>query len=156
ASHKPQARPYTLAVPLPAGTRLGPYEIVGSLGEGGMGEVYKARDTRLDRTVAVKIVRNWGGADHERRERFAREAKLLASLDHPHICPVHDVGREQDVDYLVMPHLSGETLAARLKKGPLPLPFVIEIASQIGDALDRAHRLGIVPRAPQPAKAMCP
>jgi Tol biopolymer transport system component len=141
-------------MPLSAGSRLGPYEILGSAGAGGMGEVYKARDTRLDRTVAIKVLAALGQADPDSRARFEREAKVLASFDHPHICALHDVGREGDLDFIVMPYVAGETLAARLRKEPMPLPQVIEVATQIADALDRAHTHGIVHRDLKPGNVM--
>ncbi len=141
-------------MPLPQGMRLGPYEILSKLGEGGMGEVYKARDTRLDRTVAIKVLASLSQADPDSRARFEREAKVLASFDHPHICSLHDVGREGDTDFIVMPYVTGETLGARLAKGPMPLPQVIEVASQIADALDRAHGHGIIHRDLKPANVM--
>ena len=110
---------------LAPGVRLGPYEILSPIGAGGMGEVYKARDTRLDRTVAVKVLPAGMAADPQVRERFEREARSISALNHPNICTVHDVGRhrvsDQDVDYLVMEYLDGETLAARLTRGPVPL-----------------------------------
>ncbi|HUR20884.1 MAG TPA: protein kinase [Vicinamibacterales bacterium] len=139
---------------LSPGTRLGPYEILGPLGAGGMGEVYKARDTRLDRTVAIKVMAALSQADPGSRARFEREAKVLASFDHPHICALHDVGREGAMDFIVMPFVTGETLAARLAKGPLPLPQVIEAATQIADALDRAHGHGIIHRDLKPGNVM--
>jgi eukaryotic-like serine/threonine-protein kinase len=139
---------------LSPGTRLGPYEILGALGAGGMGEVYKARDTRLDRTVAIKVLPPLTHADPDVRARFEREARLLASFDHPHICALHDIGRHGDIDYLVMPHLTGETLKARLAKGVLPLSQVMETATQISDALDRAHGHGIIHRDLKPANIM--
>src|SRR6187551_2104738 len=139
---------------LASGTRLGPYEILGALGAGGMGEVYKARDTRLERTVAIKVLPSLTQADPDSRARFEREAKVLASFDHPHICALHDVGREGAIDFIVMPYVTGETLAARLAKGPLPLPQVIETASQIADALDRAHGHGIIHRDLKPGNVM--
>ena len=103
-------------MPLSAGTRLGPYEILSALGAGGMGEVYRARDTRLDRTVAIKILPS---ADPDLKMRFAREAKAIGALTHPHICTLYDVGHQDGTDYLVMEYLEGETLAARLQRGPL-------------------------------------
>lgn len=139
---------------LQAGSRLGPYEIVGKLGEGGMGLVYKARDTRLDRTVAIKVLAALGQADPDSRARFEREAKVLASFDHPHICALHDVGREGDLDFIVMPYVAGETLAARLSKGRMLLPEVLEVAGQIADALERAHLHGIVHRDLKPGNVM--
>ncbi len=105
---------------LAPGVRLGPYEIVFALGAGGMGEVYKARDTRLDRTVAIKVLPEHVASDPELKQRFEREAKTISSLNHPHICTLYDVGREGDTDFLVMEHLEGETLAQRLTKGALP------------------------------------
>ena len=139
---------------LASGTRLGPYEILGALGAGGMGEVYKARDTRLDRTVAIKVLTSLSQADPDLRARFEREAKVLASFDHPHICALHDIGREGDIDFIVMPYVAGETLGARLAKGPMPAPEAIDIASQIADALDRAHAHGIVHRDLKPGNIM--
>ncbi|HXT68264.1 MAG TPA: protein kinase [Vicinamibacterales bacterium] len=139
---------------LPTGARLGPYEIVAPIGAGGMGEVYRARDTRLDRSVAIKVLRDWAGRDSEHRERFKREAQIVASLDHPHICGLHDVGREGDVDYFVMPFLAGETLAARIARGPMPMAEVLPLAIHIADALDRAHRRGVVHRDLKPGNVM--
>ncbi len=137
---------------LNAGTRLGRYEIVALLGAGGMGEVYRARDTRLDRTVAIKVLgpQLSSGA----RERFEREARAIAALNHPHICVLHDVGRQGDIEYLVMECLQGETLAERLKKGPLPLDQALRYAIQIADAVDRAHRQGVLHRDLKPANIM--
>ena len=136
------------------GTRLGPYEIVGPLGAGGMGEVYDARDTRLDRAVAIKIVRQETAASPDRRARFEREARAIASLNHPHICTLHDVGHQDGVEFLVMERLDGQTLADRLARGPLPFAEAIECAGQIADALDRAHGQGIVHRDLKPANIM--
>src|SRR6202140_758332 len=110
---------------LAAGTRLGPYEILTPLGAGGMGEVYKARDTRLDRTVAIKVLPEHLSQKPQLRERFEREARAVSSLNHPNICTLHDVGQQDGIDYLVMEYLDGETLAARLHKGPLPLDQVL-------------------------------
>ncbi len=137
-----------------AGTKLGPYEIVSPLGAGGMGEVYRARDTRLGREVAVKVLPEHLSANAEVRTRFEREARAVAALAHPHICVLHDVGREGDIDYLVMELVEGETLAARLAKGPLPLPEVLRLGAQIADALDRAHRAGVVHRDLKPGNVM--
>src|SRR5215472_1864476 len=128
------------------GQRLGPYEILSAIGAGGMGEVYRARDTRLDRTVAIKILRDHLADRVELRERFEREAKAVASLNHPHICTLYDVGHQNGTDYLVMEYLEGETLAQRLKKGTLPLDQVLRYAAEIADALDKAHRKGITHR----------
>ena len=128
------------------GRRIGPYEVVALLGAGGMGEVYKARDTRLDRTVAIKVLLARVDHDPQARERFEREARAVASLNHPHICTLHDVGHEQGIDFLVMEFLEGETLASRLSKGPLPIARALELAIQVASALDKAHRAGIVHR----------
>src|SRR5688572_11877518 len=139
---------------LAAGTRLGPYEIVSAVGAGGMGEVYKARDTRLDRTVALKVLQSALASDPQFRERFDREARTISSLEHPHICALYDVGRERDVDFLVMQYLEGETLAARLERGALPVDQALEAARQIANALDKAHRQGIVHRDLKPGNVM--
>jgi serine/threonine-protein kinase len=157
-------------MPLTAGTRLGPYEILNALGAGGMGEVYKARDTRLDRTVAIKVLPSEVASDPDLRGRFEREARAIAALDHPHICAIYDVGEAANpesnpespipnsdpVRYIVMQHLDGETLAARLAraKGPLPLEQALKIAIEIADALDKAHRAGITHRDLKPANIM--
>ena len=138
---------------LPPGTRLGPYEIVGPLGAGGMGEVYRARDTRLDRAVAVKTIRA-ESLDVEGRSRFEREARAIAGLTHPHICTLHDVGRDDGVEFLVMELLEGETLAARIARGPLTSGEALVCAMQIADALDAAHRQGIVHRDLKPSNVM--
>ena len=135
---------------LTPGTSLGPYQITGSLGAGGMGEVYSATDTRLDRTVAIKVLPAELASDPDRRERFEREAKAIAALNHPHICTLYDVGREDGTDFLVMEHLEGESLQDRLTKGALPLDQALQIAIQIADALDKAHRQGITHRDPKP------
>ncbi len=139
---------------LSAGTRLGPYEILGPLGAGGMGEVYQARDTRLDRTVALKVLPAAVASDPTLRARFEREAHAISALQHPHICTLYDVGEENGQAYLVMEHLSGETLAERLKKGPLPLPQTLEVAIQIAEALAAAHKHGIVHRDLKPGNVM--
>ena len=141
-------------MPLTPGTRLGAYEVVSSLGAGGMGEVYKARDMRLDRTVAVKVLTGALAADPESRVRFEQEARSIAALNHAHICTIHDIGAHGDVDYLVMEFLEGETLADRLKRAPLRLEDALAIAIQIGDALDAAHRIGIVHRDLKPGNVM--
>ena len=139
---------------LAPGVRLGPYEIVSALGVGGMGEVYKARDTRLDRTVAIKVLPEHVASNPELKQRFEREAKTISSLNHPHICTLYDVGREGDTDFLVMEHLEGETLAQRLTKGALPLDQALQTAIQIADALDKAHRQGITHRDLKPGNIM--
>src|ERR1044071_8753124 len=113
---------------LATGTRLGPYEIISQLGAGGMGEVYKARDTRLERTVAIKVLPVKLGAHPEARQRFEREARVVSSLNHPHICALYDIGRQDGVDYLVLEYLQGETLASRLKQGPMPLDTALRYA----------------------------
>ena len=137
-----------------SGTRLGPYEIHSPLGAGGMGEVYRARDTRLERTVAIKILPAHFSSDPVRRQRFEREAKAISILNHPHICVVHDIGHQDGIDYLVMECIEGETLGNRLEKGPLPLDQVVKIGAEVADALDRAHRSGIVHRDLKPGNIM--
>jgi eukaryotic-like serine/threonine-protein kinase len=132
------------------GTRLGPYVIAAPIGAGGMGEVYKATDTRLDRTVAIKVLPEHVASDPELKQRFEREAKTLAALSHPHICPVFDVGSQDGIDFLVMEFLEGETLEQRLKKGALPLDGALQIGIQIADALAAAHRAGIIHRDLKP------
>jgi serine/threonine protein kinase len=139
---------------LSPGAHLGPYEILAPLGAGGMGEVYRARDTRLGREVAIKVMPEDLGATPEMRARFEREAKTISSLNHPNICTLHDLGREGDVEFLVMELLEGETLAARIGKGPLPYPEVLRIGAQIAEALDKAHRAGVVHRDLKPANVM--
>ena len=141
-------------MPLSTGQRLGPYEILAAIGAGGMGEVYKAKDTRLDRTVAVKVLPAASAADPEFRARFEREARTISQLSHPHICALFDVGNQDGVEFLVMEHLEGETLADRLKKGPVPVEQALELATEIADALDKAHRLGIIHRDLKPANIM--
>jgi len=139
---------------LSSGSRLGPYEIVAPLGSGGMGEVYRARDTRLDRTVAIKVLPRHRSTAPEVRQRFEREAKTISRLSHPHICALYDVGREAETDYLVMEYLEGQSLADRLAKGPLPLEQSLRCGIEIADALDKAHRQGIVHRDLKPANVM--
>src|SRR5438034_9422896 len=139
---------------LSAGTRLGPYEILAPLGAGGMGEVYRARDTRLERTVAVKVLPQHLSENSEVRQRFEREAKTISQLSHPHICALYDVGREGETEYLVMEYLEGETLADRLLKGSIPLEQTLRFGIQIADALDKAHRQGIVHRDLKPGNVM--
>jgi eukaryotic-like serine/threonine-protein kinase len=137
-----------------AGSRLGPYEILSAVGAGGMGEVYKAKDTRLDRTVAVKVLPAHLSENPAFRQRFEREAKTISQLSHPHICTVHDVGNQDGVEYLVMEFLEGETLAERLARGPLPIEQVLRYGIEISDALDKAHRQGIVHRDLKPGNVM--
>jgi serine/threonine protein kinase len=143
-----------LDMSLAPGSRLGPYEIIGPLGAGGMGEVYRATDTRLDRSVAIKILPAQLSSDPVRKQRFEREAKTISSLNHPHICTLHDVGHQEGIDYLVMECVEGETLAKRLEKGPLPLEQVLKYGAQIADALDKAHRSGVVHRDLKPGNIM--
>ena len=141
-------------MPLTAGTRLGPYEILSPLGAGGMGEVYRARDTRLERTVAVKVLPSHMSASADVRQRFEREAKTISQLSHPHICALYDVGSQDGVEYLVMELLEGETLSDRLSRGPLPLEQTLRFGVEIADALDKAHRQGIVHRDLKPGNVM--
>src|SRR5688572_22988381 len=135
---------------LPAGTRLGRYEILSALGAGGMGEVYRARDTRLQREVALKVLPPAFTADADRRARFEREARSLAAFNHPHICTLYEVGP----DYLAMELVEGETLAMRLERGALPMEQVYRFGAQIADALAVAHRKGIIHRDLKPANIM--
>src|SRR5215468_6666624 len=139
---------------LTSGMRLGPYEVLSPLGAGGMGEVYRARDTRLDRTVAIKILPAHFSSDPVRKQRFEREAKTISSLNHPNICTLHDIGSQDRVDYLVMECVEGETLEKRLEKGPLPMEQALKYGAQIADALDKAHRAGIVHRDLKPSNIM--
>src|ERR1700720_4445438 len=125
-------------MPLLPGTHLGPYEIAGPLGSGGMGEVYRARGTRLERTVAIKILPRELSNDPIRKQRFEREAKTISSLNHPHICVLHDVGSQDGIDYLVMECVEGETLAKRLEKGSLQLNQVLKVGREIAEALEKA------------------
>ena len=137
-----------------AGTKLGPYEIVAPLGAGGMGEVYRARDTRLGRDVAIKVLPAHLADRPDLRERFEREARAIASLNHTHICTLHDIGRQDATDYLVMELVEGQTLAQRLLKGPLPIEQVLQYAIEIAGALDKAHRSGITHRDLKPGNIM--
>ena len=139
---------------LSSGTRLGPYEIQSPLGAGGMGEVYRALDTRLDRIVAVKILPSRLSENPEAKERFDREARTISSLNHPNICTLHDVGHQNGVDYLVMEYLEGETLASRLNKGPLAPDQVLKYGIEICEGLERAHRSGVVHRDLKPGNIM--
>ena len=151
---------WAAATPLAPGTHLGPFEIQAAIGAGGMGEVYRAKDTRLDRTVAIKVLPPAVSADPERRARFQREAKVIAGLTHPHICTLYDVGEHpstgsgQAALYLVMECLQGETLSDRLVKGALPLHQALTIATEIADALAAAHRQGIIHRDLKPGNVM--
>ena len=145
---------------LAPGDRLGPYEVVGALGVGGMGEVYRATDTRLDRTVAVKVLTAHVADSPEQRERFEREARAVAAINHPNICTLFDVGRERPssvgppVDFIVMEFLDGETVAQRLERGPVPIVEALSIAVEVAEALDTAHRQGIVHRDLKPSNVM--
>jgi eukaryotic-like serine/threonine-protein kinase len=133
------------------GEHLGPYHLESRIGAGGMGEVYRGRDTRLNRIVAIKVLPLRVANDPNARERFEREARVVATLNHPHICTLHDAGRQDGIDFLVMELMEGETLAARLDRGPLPMALAFELAVQIVSALDKAHRAGIVHRDLKPA-----
>src|SRR5438093_321698 len=139
---------------LSAGTKLGPYEIQAPLGAGGMGEVYRARDTRLERTVAVKVLPDHLSCDPESRQRFEREARTISSLNHPHICALYDIGTQDGIDFLEMEYLEGQTLADRPQRGALPVEEVLEIGIEIADAFDKAHRQGIVNRDLKPSNIM--
>src|SRR5687768_5324685 len=139
---------------LPTGARLGPYEILSAIGAGGMGEVYKAKDTRLERTVAVKVLPARFSENPEFRQRFEREAKTISQLSHPHICTLHDVGHQDSVEYLVMEFLEGHTLTECLATRPLPLELVLHICTEIAVALEKAHRQGIVHRVLKPGNVM--
>ncbi len=139
---------------LASGTMLGPYQILAPLGAGGMGEVYRARDTRLGRDVAVKVLPPHLADTPEARARFDREARTVSQLNHPHICTLHDIGSQDGVDYLVMELVEGDTLARRLEKGPLPVAEVLSLGRQIAQALDRAHRAGVVHRDLKPGNVM--
>src|SRR5215467_12444770 len=136
------------------GRRIGPYEVTTRIGAGGMGEVYLARDTRLDRAVAIKVLPPSVSDDRRSRERLEREARAVATLNHPHICTLHDVGNHDGVDFLVMEHLEGETLAARIARGPLTTETAVDYALQIASALDRAHRSGVLHRDLKPGNIM--
>src|ERR1700684_2404537 len=139
---------------LASGTKLGPYEIQSPLGAGGMGEVYRARDTRLDRTVAIKVLPHHLSSNSDLRQRFEREARAISSLNHPRICTLHDVGHQDGVDFLVMECLEGESLAERLRKGSLPLKESLKIGIEICEALEAAQRTGIVDRDLKPGNVM--
>src|SRR3954465_12675407 len=137
-----------------AGSRLGPYEIVAPIGAGGMGEVYKARDTRLDRTVAIKVLPGPLATEAELRDRFNREARAISQLAHTNICTLFDVGDHEGTAFLVMELLDGESLEARIAKGPLPVDQAMRIAVDIASALDAAHRAGIIHRDLKPGNVM--
>ena len=139
---------------LTSGTKLGPYEIQSPLGAGGMGEVYRARDTRLDRIVAIKILPAHLSDNPEAKQRFDREARAISSLNHPNICTLYDVGHQDGIDYLVMEFLEGETLAARLVKGPLPAEQGLKYGIEICEGLEKAHRGGVTHRDLKPGNVM--
>jgi serine/threonine protein kinase len=141
-------------MPLTSGTRLGPYEILSPLGAGGMGEVYRARDTRLDRTVAVKVLPSHLSSNSELKQRLEREAKAISALQHPNICALYDVGSQDGLDFLVMEYLEGQTLSDRLARGPLPLDQVLKIGAEIAEAIEKAHRQGIIHRDLKPGNIM--
>lgn len=136
------------------GRRLGPYEVISRIGAGGMGEVFRARDTRLDRSVAIKVLPAEFASNSSLKQRFEREARTISQLNHPHICTLHDVGSHEGVEYLVMELIEGETLADRIGRGPLPLHDVLEYGAQIAEALHVAHRAGIVHRDLKPGNIM--
>src|SRR3954464_4598451 len=143
-------------MPLAPGAKLGPYEVISPIGAGGMGEVYRARDTRLDRSVAIKIVSGDLTANPELRQRFEREARALSSLSHPHICALYDIGQldANGSDYLVMEYLEGETLAKRLERGAMPIRELLKVSVEVADALDKAHRQGLIHRDLKPGNIM--
>ncbi len=131
-----------------AGSRLGPYEILDRLGAGGMGEVYKARDTRLERSVAIKVLPEHLSSNSDLRARFEREARAASALNHPNICTLHDIGQHDGIDYVVLEHLEGETLADRLVQGPLAIDQVLRFGTEIADALGAAHKAGMPRSSP--------
>src|SRR5579864_6025 len=141
-------------MPLNSGTKLGPYEIQSQLGAGGMGEVYRARDTRLDRAVAIKVLASNLASSPELKQRLEREARAISSLNHPYICQLYDIGSQNGTDYLVMEFLEGETLSERLRKGAIPLPEIYKIGIAIAEALAVAHRQGIMHRDLKPGNIM--
>ena len=136
------------------GTKLGPYEVVAPLGAGGMGEVYRARDTRLERTVAIKVLPSELASQPELRQRLDLEARAVSQLSHPHICALFDVGHQDGIDFIVMEYLEGETLEERLRRGFLPPDQVLRFGIEIADALENAHRRGIVHRDLKPGNIM--
>src|SRR5207249_1246623 len=139
---------------LAPGTKLGPFEIHSQLGAGGMGEVYRAKDTRLGRTIAIKILPSELGQRPDLQQRFEQEARSISRLSHPHICTLHDIGHHSGIDFLVLEYLEGETLEDRLKRGPLRYEEVLRYAIEIADALDTAHRQGITHRDLKPGNIM--
>ncbi len=143
-----------MAQSLTAGTTVGHYTILAPLGASGMGEAYTATDTRLDRTVAIKVLPSDLAGDPARRARFEREAKAIAALSHPHICTLHEFGTQDEIDFLVVEHLEGETLAERVSRGALPLDQALRYGIEIADALDKAHHQGITHRDLKPGNIM--
>lgn len=141
-------------MPLEPGQKLGPYEIESLTGAGGMGEVYKAKDTRLNRTVAVKVLPASTSLNPDLKARFEREAKSISSLNHPNICILHDIGTDNGTDYLVMEYIEGQPLSDRILEGPLPTGEIVKYSLQIVDALDKAHKQGLVHRDLKPANVM--
>ena len=142
-------------MPLQAGTRLGPYEIAAPLGAGGMGEVYRAVDTRLGRTVAIKVLGDSLAGDARYRKRFEHEAKTISRLQHPHVCTLFDVGSDPAASFfLVMEHLEGETLEDRLRRGRLAMPEALGVGREIAEAMEAAHRHGLVHRDLKPGNVM--
>ena len=139
---------------LSPGTRLGPYEILSPLGAGGMADVFKARDTRLDRTVAIGVLSSGMGPEQEVRPRFEPEARTISQLSHPHICALYDAGEREGTPYPVMEYLEGETLSARLLKGALPVEPLLRMGMEIADALDKAQRQGVIHRDPTPGNLL--
>src|SRR6202453_3442921 len=139
---------------LTPGTKFGPYQIEAPLGEGGVGEVYRARDLRLDRAVAIKVLASHLSSSPELKQRMEREARAISALNHPHICHLYDIGSQDGTDYLVMEFLEGETLAARLSKGAIPMSEILKIGIAVADALAVAHRQGIVHRDLKPGNIM--
>src|SRR5271155_193358 len=139
---------------LTSGTKLGPYEIQSPLGAGGMGEVYRALDTRLDRIVAIKVLVSHLSSSPELKQRMEREARAISSLNHPHICHLYDIGSQDGTDYLVMEFLDGQTLAERLRRGALPLDESLKVGIDVAEALETAHRAGIVHRDLKPGNIM--
>src|ERR1700757_545860 len=139
---------------LASGTRFGHYEIISPIGAGGMGEVYRARDTRLERTVAIKVLPYHLSCNPDSKQRFEREARAISSLNHPHICTLHDIGTQDGVSFLVMEYLDGETLSHRLQNGPLPLEQALKFGTEMGQALQIAHSNGIIHRDLKPSNIM--
>jgi serine/threonine protein kinase len=137
-------------MPVAKRTRLGPYEIAAAIGAGGMGEVYRAKDTGLDRYVSIKVIHSNLPCTPEFKARFEREARTLSSLSHPHICSLYDVGKEESLEFFVMELLDGETLSNRLRKGLLPVSAVVRLGIEIADALTAAHRVGVIHRDLKP------